>query len=98
MPTSDKFYYTENGLSGKKIVMVDPATLKKEILAESIPDNGFAISPTEDYAIFFMETEGPKEGDVHQILTPDDRQPAWHALTLPQASFSASLLATVTHG
>ena len=77
MPSSDRYYITENTLGGKKLVAVDPVSQNKETLAEGIPDGFFGIAPTEDYAVFSLQTEGPKEGDVHQILTPDDRQPGW---------------------
>ena len=77
MPASDSFYFSESGISGKRIVTVDPATAQRTIIAENIPEGGFTIAPTEDYAIYTMMTEGPKEGDVHQILVPDDRQSGW---------------------
>ncbi len=77
MPASDSFYFTESGISGRRIVTVDPATQQRTVIAENIPEGGFTIAPTEDYAIYTMMTEGPKEGEVHQILVPDDRQSGW---------------------
>ena len=99
MPSTDRCYYTEKGISGKNLVALDPATLAKTVLAKGIPDGGFAISPTEDYAIFTMETEGPKEGDVHQILTPDDRQPGWRNRShLARYDFATGQLQRLTFG
>ena len=99
MPSSDRYYFTENGLAGKKIVAVDPATLAQTVLSENIPEGGFAIAPTEDFAIFTMETKGPKEGDVHQILTPDDRQPGWRNRSyIAKYDFATGQLQRLTFG
>jgi dipeptidyl aminopeptidase/acylaminoacyl peptidase len=99
MPSSDRYYFTENGLSGKRIMVVDPGNLSKTVLAENIPDGNFAISPTEDFAIFTMETQGPKEGDVHQILTPDDRQPGWRNRShVARFDFATGRLQRLTFG
>ena len=99
MPSSDRWYITENGLNDKRIVAVDPATLSKTVLADNIPEGGFVISPTEDFAIFTMETKGPKEGDVHQILTPDDRQPGWRNRSfIAKYDFATGQLQRLTFG
>ena len=99
MPTSDRYYYTEKGVSGKRLVAVDPLTLNKTVLAQNLPEGHFAISPTEDFAIFTMETEGPKEGDVHQILTPDDRQSGWRNRShLARYDFATGQLQRLTFG
>lgn len=77
MPSSDAFWYTRQTVDGRKLICTDPSTLQETVLAEDLPQGGFSIAPTEDFLIFTEMQEGPKEGEVHQILTPDDRQPGW---------------------
>ncbi|MBR5735534.1 MAG: S9 family peptidase [Bacteroidales bacterium] len=77
MPTRDEYYTTQKTVSGRNLVRVNPRTKKETVIVNNIPDGRYEIAPTEDYLIYMMEQEGPKEGDVHQILTPDDRQPGW---------------------
>jgi len=77
MPVRDEYYLTQKTVTGRNLVSVDPRTKKETIIVKNVPDGRFSIAPTEDYLIYTMEQEGPKEGDVHQILTPDDRQPGW---------------------
>lgn len=99
MPSSDRYYFTEPGAAGERIVCVDAATNAKVTLAENVPQAPFYISPTEDFAIFMIETDGPKEGDVHQILTPDDRQPGWRNRTyLAKLDFATGALKRLTFG
>ena len=99
MPSSDRYHYTETGFDGEQIVCVDAATNTRTILAKNIPQGYCVISPTEDYAIFTIETEGPAEGEVHQILTPDDRQPGWRNRThLAKLDFATGTLCRLTYG
>ena len=99
MPASDRYQYTEAGADGQRIVCVDAATNAKTILAENIPQGPYVISPTEDYAVFMLETEGPTEGDVHQILTPDDRQPGWRNRShIAKFDFATGALQRLTFG
>lgn len=78
MPRSDKYYYTEKQ-DGKTILKAtDPATGAVTILANELPSDNFAFSPTEDFLILTKYEEGPgKENGVYQIVHPDDRQPGW---------------------
>lgn len=84
MPRSNKYYFTQKGSDGQRLLAVDPATGLQEILAESIPEGMFQIAPTEDFLIYMNREEGPgeKEG-IYQILTPDDRQPGWRSRSYP---------------
>ena len=77
MPSTDEYYSVRPNGSGRDIVCTDPLSGAERILAANIPDGGFTIPPKGGYLIFHTRQEGPKEGDVHQILTPDDRQPGW---------------------
>ena len=78
MPRSDRYTYTEH-IDGKtRLVAADPATGKTSILAEELPSEYYAISPTEDFLIIHNYNDGPKKEDgVFEILHPDDRQPNW---------------------
>ena len=77
MPARDDYYYTRPSASGRDLFCANPATGKETLLARNIPDGWFTVAPTEDWLLYMLTQEGPKEGEVHQILTPDDRQPGW---------------------
>ena len=84
MPTSNLLWTTLREPSGTKIVTTDPATGAESIFADNIPDGGFSIAPSEDFLIYTMSEEGPRENpDVYRILTPDDRQPGWRRRSYP---------------
>ena len=77
MPARDEYYYTRPSASGRDLFCANPSTGKETLLARNIPDGWFTVAPTEDWLLYMLTQEGPKEGEVHQILTPDDRQPGW---------------------
>lgn len=77
MPARDEYYYTRPSASGRDVFCANPSTGKETLLARNIPDGWFTVAPTEDWLLYMLTQEGPKEGEVHQILTPDDRQPGW---------------------
>lgn len=84
MPVSNKYYYTEKLASSQNLVAVDPATGVHETLAEGIPEGWFTIAPSEDYLVYTLQQEGPKEREeIYQILVPDDRQPGWRNRSYP---------------
>jgi len=64
--------------SKRVLYQVDPKTGNRTCWATDVPKGSYTVSPTEDYLIFTMEEEGPKEdADVFQVLEMDDRQPNW---------------------
>ncbi|WP_418698084.1 prolyl oligopeptidase family serine peptidase [Bacteroides sp.] len=76
MPTSNKLYYTVTGEQQKDLLVLDPATMKEEVLLKDIPEGYFAWSPTEDYLIYSSNDEGEKvEGPLKRVLHPNDRIP-----------------------
>lgn len=76
MPTSNKLYYTVTGEQQKDLLVLDPATMKEEVLLKDIPEGYFVWSPTEDYLIYSSNDEGEKvEGPLKRILHPNDRIP-----------------------
>lgn len=78
MPQSNHLYYTREGVQGKELVTIDPATKAETVLASNLPDGWFSFAPTEDFLIFTVSEEGPKKDtDMEEILVPDDRQPGW---------------------
>lgn len=99
MPSSDRYYEVRRGVNSRTLVAIDPATMVEQIIAYDIPDGYFTISPTEDFAIFHMTQTGPKEGDVHQILVPDDRQPGWRDRSyLSKFDFKTGMMHRLTYG
>ena len=77
MPTGDRYWYTRPGARGRDLLCCDPLFGEETLLASGIPEGHFAIAPSEDWLLYSLEQEGPKEGEVHEILVPDDRQPGW---------------------
>lgn len=99
MPSTDEYYQVLPNGSGRDIVCTDPATGVQRILAANIPEGGFTIPPTGDYLIWYTSQEGPKEGAVHQILTPDDRQPGWRDRTgLARYDIATGVMQPLTFG
>lgn len=78
MPKSDLLYFTRRGINGRELVTVDPANRGERVIANQLPDGSFRFSPTEDFLLFSIREEGPKERkEIQEILTPNDRQPGW---------------------
>ena len=64
--------------SDRVLYTVRPQTGERSRLATGLPKGSYDVSPTEDYLIVSVETEGPKEdAGVFQVLEMDDRQPGW---------------------
>ncbi len=99
MPVSNRYYFTRNGLDGRELVTVDPLTAVEQVIARNLPDGRFTIAPTEDYLIFTLQQEGPKESDVYQVLEPEDRQPGWRNRSyLAKYDLATGLMQPLTHG
>ena len=74
MPQSEKFYIVRKGLNGNSLITIDPKTLKEEVLAESIPEGDFRITPDESSLLYLVKEEGPKEDkEIMRVLEPNDR-------------------------
>lgn len=100
MPKSCKYYYVRRIVGGKDLVSVDPKTGAETIIAHNIPDGDFQMSPTEDYLLYSLVEEGPKEQqDIYQILEPDDRQPGWRdRCYLAKYDIKTGLMQRLTYG
>ena len=100
MPRSVKYYYFRNRLHGRELVTVDPQTGAEKVLADQLPEGHVVMAPTEDYLIFMMRQEGPKERkDVFEVLEPDDRQPGWRDRSyLAKYDLKQHVLQQLTYG
>lgn len=100
MPKSNRLYYTREGMEGKELVTVDPATQTETILSRNLPEGWFVFAPTEDYLIFTVSEEGPKKDkDMEEILVPDDRQPGWRNRSfLHKYDLATGLFERLTYG
>ncbi len=100
MPASARLYatrYADNGTT--TLFAVDPESGNEEILVKGLPEGSLSIAPTEDYAILTTYVDGPEEGDVYQILEPEDRQPGWRRRArLWKVDFATGLVSPVTFG
>ena len=73
----ERYWYTRSGLQGRDLILADPETGGETVWASDIPEGRFDFVPGGRYLVYSLSQKGPKEGEVHQILTPDDRQPGW---------------------
>ncbi len=100
MPQSSLYYLTRYDVDGRSLIAVDPATGNEKVLAKSLPEGSFIVSPDEKSLIFLIREEGPKEDpSVYQVLEPEDRQPGWRNRTrLAKYDMSTGILQPLTHG
>lgn len=99
MPKSDKYWALRKGVDGNDLIATDPERGEESVIAHNVPKGSFRIAPSEDYLLYTMEQEGPKEGAVHQILTPDDRQPGWRDRSyLSKYDIATGLMQQLTYG
>lgn len=100
MPRSNRYYYTRTGVDGKQLLVVDPATGVQTVWVDQLPDGYFQFAPTEDYLLFTLIQEGPKERkEIYEILEPEDRQPGWRNRSyLAKYDLKTGLLQPLTFG
>ncbi|WP_028907321.1 alpha/beta hydrolase family protein [Xylanibacter ruminicola] len=78
LPKSIAWLEEEKEGSHRVLYKVDPKTGVRTRFAYDIPEGSYSVAPTEDYLIFTLEEEGPKEDkEVFEVLEMDDRQPGW---------------------
>lgn len=79
MPRTARWLETRENADGtRSLVAVDPATQDARVLAADLPEGYFVMAPTEDYLVYSISDEGPKERpDVYEVVQPEDRQPGW---------------------
>ncbi|MGL4992642.1 MAG: prolyl oligopeptidase family serine peptidase [Bacteroidales bacterium] len=78
MPNSDILCYAANGVGSRELRSIDPVSLRENIMASSIPDGSFVITPDESALIFSVtQSKSKDKGDLKRLLSPDDRQAQW---------------------
>ncbi len=77
MPASPLLYGTRMSGDERQLYTLNPTDGSVKVLSHNLPEGGLLMSPTEDFVAINVVTKGPKEGEVYQILEPEDRQPGW---------------------
>ncbi|MDR2848391.1 MAG: prolyl oligopeptidase family serine peptidase [Bacteroidales bacterium] len=79
MPVGNKLYYTEEGINGKRLVVVDLPSFTETVIAEDLPEGAINLSQSGAYLIINVTDQATevKDGGVHRIITPADRQGGW---------------------
>ena len=100
MPKSNLYYYIRAGVDGRQLVTVDPMTGQENILVDKLPDGYFQIAPTEDWLLYSLTQEGPKERkEIYEVIEPDDRQPGWrNRSSLAKYDLKTGLMQPLTFG
>ena len=100
MPRSSDYYLTRQGVAGKELVRVSPSTGIETVLTASLPEGSFRFAPTEDYLLFSLIQEGPKEKkEIYEYVDPDDRQPGWRdRIYLAKYDLASGLMQPLTYG
>lgn len=96
MPRTNKMYYVED----HRLMTIDPLTMSREVLAESVPDGFFQFTPDEKTLIYTLTTEGrKKDAQVYDIKSPEDRQPGWRdRSSLAKYDLATGILQPITFG
>ena len=100
MPRSNRYYYIRNGVEGRQLVVVDPASGQEQVLADKLPEGYFQVAPTEDYLLYSLTQEGPKDRkEIYEVIEPDDRQPGWRDRSyLAKYDLKSGLMQPLTFG
>lgn len=100
MPLSGDYYFVRQGVSGRQLVSVSPATGFERVITEGLPEGNFSISPAEDYLLYTLVQEGPKERkEIYEVIDLDDRQPGWRNRTyVAKYDLKSGLMQPLTFG
>ncbi len=99
MPTSNLLYVIRQGESGRQLVTLNPVDGTEKVICKRLPDGQLTIAPDETFAIVSKVDQGPMEGDVYQILEPEDRQPGWrNRVQLLKVDFATGVVEPITFG
>lgn len=99
MPKGSRYFYLEQGAAGTCMVVADVATGESAVVASGIPEGYVTVTPDESRLLINTIQVGPKEGNVHQIIEPDDRQPGWRdRYALWEYDIKSGVASPVTHG
>jgi dipeptidyl aminopeptidase/acylaminoacyl peptidase len=100
MPRSVQYYYVSKATGQSQLILVDPVSGRESVKVKSLPEGEFIFSPSEDYLLYSLTQEGPKERkDVYQVLEPEDRQPGWRDRSYPaKYDLTTGQMQPLTHG
>ena len=100
MPRTSEYYLTRQGVNGKELVRINPSTGIETVMSTSLPEGSFRFSPAEDYLLFSLVQEGPKEKkEIYEYVDPDDRQPGWRdRIYLAKYDLASGLMQPLTYG
>ena len=100
IPGTESYWTTRQGTKGRQLIATDAATGWQTVLTENLPEGSLTFSPTGDFIILEKSIKGPKDDkDVHQYVTPNDRQPGWRDRTvLARYDFDTGLERQLTFG
>ena len=100
MPKSNRYYYTRMGVDGRQLVAVEPVGGQEYLLADNLPNGYFQIAPSEDWLLYSLTQDGPKEcREIYEVIEPDDRQPGWRDRSyLAKYDLATGLMQPLTFG
>ena len=100
MPKSNRYYYTRQGVDGRQLVAVEPVSGQEYLLADKLPYGYFQIAPNEEWLLYSLTQEGPKERkEIYEVIEPDDRQPGWRDRSyLAKYDLATGLMQPLTFG
>ena len=100
MAKSVAYLVEEKDGDRRSLYKVDPRTGARTLFSADIPAGDYHVAPTEDYLIYTLEEEGPKEDEaVFEVLEMDDRQPGWRKRNyLARYDIKTSMLQRLTFG
>ena len=100
MPKSNRYYYTRMGVDGRQLVAVEPVGGQEYLLADNLPNGYFQIAPSEDWLLYSLAQDGPKERrEIYEVIEPDDRQPGWRDRSyLAKYDLATGLMQPLTFG
>ena len=100
MPKSNRYYYTRMGVDGRQLVAVEPVGGQEYLLADNLPNGYFQIAPSEDWLLYSLTQDGPKERrEIYEVIEPDDRQPGWRDRSyLAKYDLASGLMQPLTFG
>lgn len=102
MPRTSKMIMSRKneGKPGYTLLGVDPVTFAETEYAANLPEPSFVMSPTEDFVIYSVQSDGPKEDrGVFEVINPEDRQPGWrNRSNLYKYDFKSGMATPLTYG
>ena len=78
MPNSNAYYTVREGNEGRELVVTDVVSQESKTIAKGLAKGNFTIAPNGKFMVITQTNNGPADDrDVHEIVSPEDRQPGW---------------------